>query len=178
MSKTVIVHAEEGKLVASKVVNKIVEEVVKELAKKALEEWDPSSSDFTVIKTTLEVRYKLPIDPNLYERLIELNLEMMREGNDLVVRIPIYTISYDSSWIEDAYHERKIIVLSPYLDDEGKRQLEEYAIETTREPKRLETTPQLQISEEELKRLEEGLREIEEEKPEKPKRTRKRRRRQ
>ncbi len=143
---------------------------------RALEEWNPENSDFTAIRTKFEVRYKLPINPELYDALQELGLEMFREGNELVVNIPVLTISFDNAWLGDSYLDKRMYIVAPYIDDGEVQQLEEYLVDATKEPKKIQQESEgLTLGEEEIRRLEEGLEEIVEE--QRPKKGRKRRKR-
>ncbi|MET1101134.1 MAG: DUF2286 domain-containing protein [Pyrodictiaceae archaeon] len=174
MPEVIVINTEDGKLLASEVRN--VNEIsvaVKDAAANALKRWSPDQSDFTIIRSYFEARYKLPLDPALYDKIMELGLELYREGDEVIVKVPVYTISYNNQWLGDTYHDKGVIVVSLYIDDEEKRQLEEYAIGITREPKRIsQETYDLELSEEDLRRLEEGLEEAVEE----PKKKRKRKR--
>ncbi|BES81339.1 DUF2286 domain-containing protein [Pyrodictium abyssi] len=171
--KILVIRADEGKLVSSDVVEGDFSEVAKDIVRRALEEWNPAESDLTAIRTKFELRYKLPIDPDLYDKIMDLNLELIREGNELIVNLPVLTISFDNAWLDDAYLDKRMYIVSLYLDDAAKQQLEEYAVEATKEPKRIDTGQPLSLGEEDLKRLEEGLEEIEEEKPKRRRRKKK-----
>jgi len=173
--KVVVVRSEEGKIVSSEVLEGDIGEIVRRVAEQALKEWNPLNSDFTVLRAQYELRYPTPPpDPGIVDIGRELGLEMMREGNELVIIIPIYTISFDNSWMGDAYMDRKMYVVAVYLDELSKKQVEEYAAEATKEPKRLEGgAGGLTLTEDQLKALEEGLKELEEEKPKKRRRRRK-----
>ena len=172
--KVLVIRADEGKLTSSEIIDGDYNAVAKEVIKRALEEWNPGESDLTAIRTKFELRYKLPIDPDLYDKIRDLNLELVREGNELIVNLPVLTISFDNAWLDDAYLDRRMYIVSIYLDDSAKQQLEEYAIEATKEPKRIDTGQSITLGEEELRRLEEGLTEIEEEKPKRRRSKRKR----
>jgi len=172
--KVLVIRADEGKLTSSEIIDGDYNAVAKEVIKIALEEWNPGESDLTAIRTKFELRYKLPIDPDLYDKIRDLNLELVREGNELIVNLPVLTISFDNAWLDDAYLDRRMYIVSIYLDDSAKQQLEEYAIEATKEPKRIDTGQSITLGEEELRRLEEGLTEIEEEKPKRRRSKRKR----
>ncbi len=171
--KIAVIRSEEGKIVQAEVIEGEFPEAIKGYARRAFEEWDPGTSDFTVLKTTFEVRYRLPINADLVDVIRDLQLPMMKEGNELIVQVPIATVSFDNIWINDAYHEKKMYIIAPYLDESEMEQLKGYAADATREPKRLDAGMQFSLSEEELRRLEEGLAEMEQE--EKPKRRRRRR---
>ena len=155
-----VIRSVEGKIEDVKIhTDKSLEDVLREYGKKALDEWNPSLSDFTIMKTFYELRYKLPIDPDLYDIIEALELEMMREGNELVVKLPVYTISFDNRWSGDSYRDLKVYVVTYLIDEKVKDQLVEYAAETTAREKTLE--PSVTLTEEQLQRLEEGLREAE-----------------
>lgn len=171
--KILVIRADEGKLVSSDMVEGDFSEVAKDIVRRALEEWNPAESDLTAIRTKFELRYKLPIDPDLYDKIMDLNLELIKEGNELIVNLPVLTISFDNAWLDDAYLDRRMYIVSLYLDDVAKQQLEEYAVEATKEPKRIDMGQSLSLGEEDLKRLEEGLEEIEEEKPKRRRRKKK-----
>ncbi len=173
--KLLVVRSEDGKIVESRVVEGDLAQVAKQVAGKAMEEWDPATSDFTVLRVAFDLRYKLPLNPDLFDAIRDLGLEMERDADGVVVYVPVYTIGFDSRWMNDAYLERKMYVVTIYLDEEGKRQVEEYFARSTKEPKRVDSgTGELVITEDAMKSLEEGLKELEEE--EKPKKSRGRRR--
>ena len=174
MIKVVVLRSDEGKITHKDIVEKPYNEVAKSITKKALEEWNPENSDFTAIRTKFEIRYKLPINPELYDTLQELNLEMFREGNELVVNIPVLTISFDNAWLGDSYLDRRMYIIAPYIDNEEVKQLEDYLVDATKEPKKIQQeSEELALGEEELRRLEEGLEELEVQKPKKSRKRRK-----
>lgn len=155
-----VIRSVEGKIEDVKVyTDKSLEDVLREYGKKAIDEWNPALSDFTIMKTFYELRYKLPIDPDLYDVIEALELEMMREGNELIVKLPVYTISFDNRWSGESYRDLKVYVVTYLIDENVKNQLVEYAAETTAREKSLE--PSVTLTEEQLQRLEEGLREAE-----------------
>ncbi len=170
--RVIVVRAEEGKLVEREEHSTVdIASIAKTVAQKALEMWNPRESDFTVIRSSLELRFKLPIKPELYDILEELNLPKSVEqaSKELYVQVPVYTISFDNTWEGDKYFDRKMYVVALVLDDNSAKQVEEYAIEATKAPKQLGS--ELQLDTEALRRLEEGLEEAEE----KPRTTRRRR---
>ena len=162
--RVVVLLSVEGNIESKEIVEGEVDKIVKDVATKALSMWDPSSSDFTVIRSYLELRYKLPINPELYDKLLELNLEVEKIGNtEIAVKLPVYTISFDNQWLEDAYIDRRMYIVAPVLDDESLDQLIEYAKDATRGPKKVgEAAESISLDEDALRRLEEGLTEAEE----------------
>jgi len=177
-TKVVVIRADEGKITESKIVEDEMDKIVKGITRKALEEWEPSRSDLTVLHSRLELRFKKPLPPEVADAIFNLNLEYSFEGNDVIINLPVLVVSFDNRWIDETkYEEKRIYVIAPYIDNNTVKQLEEYAKDTTKAPKDItsfaEGSSQLELGEEELRRLEEGLREVEEE--EKPRRRRRRR---
>ncbi len=165
-SKVVVIRADEGKVTESQVVEGKLEDIVKQITKKAVEEWDPGTSDLTVLHTKLELRYKKPLPPEVADAIFNLNLEYSLEGNDVIVNLPVIVVSFDNRWLDETrYEERRIYVIAPYIDESTIEQLREYAAETTKAPKDVASLTagegQLELSEEEIRRLEEGLEEVE-----------------
>ncbi len=166
-----MVEAIEGRVENSVIEEGTLDQILKKYALKALDYWNPLKSDFTIIKTRIEVTYKLPPPDHIIELLDhaeEQQITTSKEDNTLVLSIPVYTISYDNEWYGDAYRDRRIIVIAPYIDLDEKAKIEEYASEATGEARRLEepihVEPEpLQLTEDEMRRLEEGLKELEEE---------------
>jgi hypothetical protein len=158
--RVIVVLSEEGRISERRIVeSKDAARIAKDIAARALELWDPTSSDFTIIRSELELRYKLPIDPDLYDIIEELKLPKEVESGELIIKVPVYTISFDNTWLTDAYHDRRMYVVALVFDPEGEKQVEDYAREATKAPKQLQTEATLRIDEEALKRLEEGLEE-------------------
>jgi len=176
--KILVIRSEQGKIVEERQIDGSLPIVVKEYAAEAYKEWNPETSDFTVLRGKYELRLKLPIDPDLLDIIEELNLDKRIELNELVVEVPLVTISFDNEWVGDSYYEKKMYVIVPDLAvKDVMEEIRNYAREATKEAKNLSVLePQLSIGEDELKRLEEGLAEIEEMEKQKTKRRRKRRR--
>ncbi len=181
MLKILVIRSEEGNISEKSVIeSEDIYNVVKEYAEKAFQQWNPSTSDFTVLRTKYEYRVKLPIDPDLLDLIEELNLDKRMELGELVIEVPLVTISYDNEWIGENYHEKRMYIVTPYLDSRFEEEIEKYAIDATKEAKSLAaiegTEPAtLTLSEEELRRLEEGLEEIEETEKKQKRKSRRRR---
>jgi len=41
-----------------------------------------------------------------------------REGNEAVIKIPMYIISFENVWMENNFQDRRIYLIVPYLDEE------------------------------------------------------------
>ncbi len=127
--KVLVIRAEEGRVTESEVVEGELEEVVKETVRKALEEWDPSRSDFIVLREVREVTLGLPIPGHLVDALRPFGLT--RKGpNEASFYLPVYTISFDNRLVseeEGSYEERKIYLIVPYIDDDLRAEFEAQA---------------------------------------------------
>jgi len=168
VDKVLVIRAEDGRIVQSTIEEGRIEEIVKNYARRALSEWEPIYSDFVVLRDKYEVRLKLPISPEQFEKFSKYGLERTPDGY-AVFSITIYTISFDNFWVEGSYQDRKMYLIAPYVDENIKKELEEAAAGST-------IIQQTSVGGEvDLSELEEELEEIEEE--EKPKKTRKRKRR-
>ncbi len=157
-----VVRSVEGKIEDVKIYeDKSLEDVLREYVKKAADEWNPQLSDFTVMRTYYELRYKLPIPPELYDIANELGLEMEREGNELIIKLPVFTISFDNRWSGDTYRDLKVYVVTYLIEDSVQKHIMEYAAETTGKEKSLAPEAEFELTPEQLQRLEEGLSEAE-----------------
>ena len=167
--KVLVIRAEDGRVVQSIIEEGKIEDIVKNYARRALNEWEPIYSDFVVLRDKYEVRLKLPISPEQFEKFSKYGLERTPDGY-AVFSITIYTISFDNFWIEGSYQDRKMYLIAPYVDENIKKELEEAAAGSTLIQQTTMGGGEVDFSE-----LEEELEELEEE--EKPKKTKRRRRR-
>ncbi|OYT57690.1 MAG: hypothetical protein B6U76_00325 [Desulfurococcales archaeon ex4484_217_2] len=150
MEKVLIIRGEHGNIIEEKIdETKDIISKVKELASRALNLWEPEFSDFIIIKDQYEVSLKLPLTKDQVQRFMKYGI---RRGPDGYAKfnIPVYIISYDSIWVENDYIDRKVYLVSIYVNDEVKEDLKKLVIETTRGE-----TARLRITEEELLELEE-----------------------
>ncbi len=167
--KVLVIRAEDGRVVQSVIEEGKIEDIVKNYARRALNEWEPIYSDFVVLRDKYEVRLKLPISPEQFEKFSKYGLERTPDGY-AVFSITIYTISFDNFWIEGSYQDRKMYLIAPYVDENIKKELEEAAAGSTLIQQTTMGGGEVDFSE-----LEEELEELEEE--EKPKKTKRRRKR-
>lgn len=150
MEKILVIRGEHGNIVEERIDE--AEDIfgkVKELASKALELWEPEFADFIIIKDQYEVSLKLPLTKDQVRRFMKYGIRRSPNGY-AKFNIPVYIISYDSIWVESDYIDRKIYLVSIYVNDEVKEDLKKLVIETTRGE-----TARLKITEEELLELEE-----------------------
>ena len=146
-----VVRAEDGRVVESEVVEGELASVVKSIAEKVLKVWDPERSDYVIIRDKYEVSIKLPLSKEQFERFSKFDIRRTPDGY-AVFDIPVYVISYENEWQGDDYVDRKVYVVSLYVDDEVRKDIEEWALESTKGKPR---TFEIEISEEELRQLEE-----------------------
>ncbi|RLG71372.1 MAG: hypothetical protein DRO23_12055 [Thermoprotei archaeon] len=150
MEKILIIRGEHGNIIEEKVgETKDIFSKVKELASKALNLWEPEFSDFIIIKDQYEVSLKLPLTKDQVQRFMKYGIRRSPDGY-AKFNIPVYIISYDSIWVENDYIDRKVYLVSIYVNDDVKEDLKRLVIETTRGE-----TSRLRIAEEELLELEE-----------------------
>ncbi len=150
MEKVLVIRGEHGNIIEEKVdETKDIISKVKELASRALNLWEPEFSDFIIIKDQYEVSLKLPLTKDQVQRFMKYGIRRSSDGY-AKFNIPVYIISYDSIWVEDDYIDRKVYLVSVYVNDEVKEDLKKLVIETTRGE-----TARLRITEEELLELEE-----------------------
>jgi len=150
VEKVLVIRGEHGNIIEEKVdETKDIISKVKELASRALNLWEPEFSDFIIIKDQYEVSLKLPLTKDQVQRFMKYGIRRSSDGY-AKFNIPVYIISYDSIWVEDDYIDRKVYLVSVYVNDEVKEDLKKLVIETTRGE-----TARLRITEEELLELEE-----------------------
>jgi len=130
--KTIYIRAEKGKVVETTMFEDRPENVVKEAAREALEEWDPSLSEFVVLKDEERVTLELPLPKELEEIIKDFVVEKKNE-KEIVIRYPYYTISFDNRKINEDYIEYKIIIIGPYINDDFTAWLETLAADIVSE---------------------------------------------
>ncbi len=136
--KVIVIEAQRGRVVESRVVEGDFYSVAKSVAREALEKWRPESSDFVAVKDVWTI--DLSGEPTgIASKLEELGLVTVINGKR-VAQIPVYTISYDNEMIsEDNYQERGLYMIVPYVDDDFKSLFESEAAELTSETEEPET---------------------------------------
>ena len=125
--------------------------VVKDEAKKLIDLWEPSFSDFVIIKENYEISLSLPLTKEQFEKYSKFNIRRSREGYALV-NIPVYIISYDNEWIEDDYLDKKVRIITYYVDEEYVEEIKSWAEQITKGMRR---EFRIELTEEDLEHLEE-----------------------
>ena len=133
--RILVIRAEEGSIVEKKYVEGDLAEVAKRIAAKALEEWNPETSDFVVLRDQRDV--EIPpalVNPKNFDVLREFNLrrEKTEEGSQAIITVPLYTISFDNISIGDeAFIEKKIYLIVPSVMEEIDVLFEQLAADIT-----------------------------------------------
>jgi hypothetical protein len=150
--KVLVVKSVMGKVESKDVVEGDIYEVVRQVTQKALSEWEPLFSDFVVVRDKYEVSLKLPLKPEDFERYSKFGLRRTPYGY-AVFEVPVYLISYENEWRGDDYVDKKVYLVSLYVNDEIMNEMVEWAAEATREAP--PSAGLLEVTEEELDELEE-----------------------
>ncbi|MEM1873649.1 MAG: DUF2286 domain-containing protein [Acidilobaceae archaeon] len=128
-----VVRAEYGEVKESRVVEGDFERVVRDVVSRALEEWNPAKSDFIVLRDERVVEVE-SLDQALAESLRSAGaLRELERG--LSVRVPVVTVSFDNEMVsEERYEEHKIYIVTLYVSDDFKTEIEAEAAEITSAP--------------------------------------------
>ncbi|AFZ70860.1 hypothetical protein Calag_1138 [Caldisphaera lagunensis DSM 15908] len=131
--KIIVIRSEVGKIISSELMEGELDQIVKKKSEDAMKEWNPETSDFIVLRDIRELELPLPLDPELVDILRNVGT-LSRTSEKAIARIPVYTISFENMMIgEDNYVEHKIYLISPYINDDIKTELEKEAVEITTE---------------------------------------------
>jgi hypothetical protein len=131
--KVLTIRAERGKIIKSEVVDGDLKDLVKRKAQEAMNEWDPETSDFIVLKDNRELELPLPLKPELVDLFRSIG-NISRTKDKAIGSFPVYTISFENRMLgEDKYVEYKIYLLAPYINDDVKTELEAEAQDITTE---------------------------------------------
>lgn len=128
--KTLVLSVEGGSIVSSKIVEDELEEVVKKVVVEVLPKWSPKTSDLIAMKYEHEITLKLPLSKELYEALSKYGLSR-KSSSEVIARLPVYVISYENRWVGEDLIDEKVYVISPYINDEIKNDVELLAIDLT-----------------------------------------------
>lgn len=129
--RSIVILSIKGRVVEEKVVDKKFIDVVKEVARKALEKWDPSRSGFDVIPYEYEIEKPLPLKPEEVDIVMKLNPVRIRDR--VVIKLPLFIISYKNYKLEEHTIDEEVYVVAPYISDEYMSIVERIAIYATSE---------------------------------------------
>ena len=129
-NKVIIINVEKGNIKFSRLVEDSVENVVKNVIIDILPQWSPKTSDLIVMKYEHTVTLKLPISKDIYDEIVKYGFER-KSSHEIYVKLPVYVVSYDNSWVGEDVIDNKVCVIAPYINDEVKKQIEGLAVEVT-----------------------------------------------
>jgi hypothetical protein len=151
---TLVIYVNEGKVVKSEHLDGDITKNLKPVVSRLLNEWNPESSDFAIVRDEFVHRFKLPLNPKKYD--IYSKFSLTKEGNEGTITVPVYIVSYESILTDDRYVDKKLAIITHYIDDDVEKTAITYAENVAKEE---EETEEL---EEELEENEEELEEDEE----------------
>lgn len=151
---TLVIYVNEGKVVKSERLDGDITKNLKPVVSRLLNEWNPESSDFAIVRDEFVHRFKLPLNPKKYD--IYSKFSLTKEGNEGTITVPVYIVSYESILTDDRYVDKKLAIITHYIDDDVEKTAITYAENVAKEE---EETEEL---EEELEENEEELEEDEE----------------
>ncbi len=128
--RTLVLSVEGGTIVDSKLLDADLEEAIKRVVAEVLPKWSPKTSDLIAMKYEHEVTLKLPLSKELYESLSKYGLSR-KSSSEVTAKIPVYVVSYENRWVGDDLIDDKVVVVSPYVNEEIKKEVELLAIDLT-----------------------------------------------
>ncbi len=117
----IIVHIEKNKVSKKEIVKGNLISVVKEYAKKLIDEWDPETSDFIILRDNYTVTYKVPLKRDIADKVRRYGAR--RVGDKVEVLVPVFEITSSNRWVEGTFQADNFIVIMPYIDDEATNQV-------------------------------------------------------
>lgn len=112
---SVVAHISKNSVVKREVVNKDVVEAVKGVAAELLKAWDPTTSDFIVLRDYYSVSYPAPLTRELLEKIRRFSPK--RVENRVEVALPVYEIIHGAQWSGEGINVGEAVVVFPYVDD-------------------------------------------------------------
>ncbi|RLG84251.1 MAG: hypothetical protein DRO40_01975 [Thermoprotei archaeon] len=128
-NKAIVVFAKQGNIVMKRIVDGDLIDILKKVAIEALQKWDPSNSNFDIIRYDYKIEKKLPLKPEEVDIILKLN--PIRLEGSVVFTLPIYIISYKNYSTDEGTVDEEVYVVAPYISDEYVGYVEEVAIMTT-----------------------------------------------
>lgn len=104
--------------------------VLKKVLQEAIDKWNFEKSDLSVIRDNYPVPLKLPLKPQQLQLYAKYDLR--RESGGAFVTVPVYVVSFDSEVQEEGYLEKRVLVVSPHVDEAVEKEMLEYAADITR----------------------------------------------
>jgi len=113
---SVVATISKSTVVKREVVEGDVYEVVKSVAFELLKKWEPSASDFIILRDFYTVLYPIPVSKELIEKIRRFSPKRVENG--VQVALPVFEIVYGAQWSEDNIQVEDATVVFPYIDEE------------------------------------------------------------
>lgn len=113
---SVVATISNGKVVGRELVDMDVFDVVKKVARGLLERWDPSASDFIVLRDTYTATYKAPISRELLEKIKRYSPKRIEDRVEAY--LPVFEIIHGGQWSGESLNVGDATVVFPYVDEE------------------------------------------------------------
>ncbi len=127
--KILVLKSEMGKVTSEQLIDGELGETIRKVATDALKEWNEYTSDFIIMKDLQEVKIPLPLKPDMYEAL--KNFLAGKDKNVAIARIPFYIISFENEWKENDFMDKRVYIVTYYVNEELKKEAVEYASSVT-----------------------------------------------
>lgn len=127
--KILVLKSEMGKVTSEQIVDGELGETVRKVATEALKEWNEYTSDFIIMKDVQEIKIPLPLKPETYDAL--KNFLAGKEKNAAIARVPFYIISFENEWQENDFMDKRVYVVTYYINDDMKKEAIDYAASVT-----------------------------------------------
>lgn len=112
---SVVAKISKNTIVKKEVVGRDVVEVVKDVAIELLKSWDPTSSDFIILRDFYSVSYPAPLSKDLYEKLKKYSPKRIEDRVE--VTLPVFEIVHGAEWAGESLQVGDATVVFPYIND-------------------------------------------------------------
>ncbi|MEM4603964.1 MAG: DUF2286 domain-containing protein [Pyrobaculum sp.] len=112
---SVVAKISKNTIVKKEVVSRDVVEVVKDVAIELLKSWDPTSSDFIILRDFYSVSYPAPLSKDLYEKLKKYSPKRIEDRVE--VTLPVFEIVHGAEWTGESLQVGDATVVFPYIND-------------------------------------------------------------
>jgi hypothetical protein len=110
-----------GKVAEKAVEEAKVFEAVKRKGAELLQRWNPTLSDFIILRDFVTLSFPAPITKELLEKIREFSPK--RVGDKIEVTVPVFEVVYNSTWTGDNMKIDDAVVVAPHIDDKSDEQI-------------------------------------------------------
>ncbi|AAL64005.1 DUF2286 domain-containing protein [Pyrobaculum aerophilum] len=130
---SVVAHISKNTITKKEVINKDVVEAVKEVAIELLKAWDPTASDFIVLRDFYSISYPAPLSRELLEKVRKYSPK--RVENRVEIALPVYEIVHSAQWSVEGIDVGDAVVIFPYIDEATTEEILRGVIQSFTSPK-------------------------------------------